>query len=316
MKCTCPKCRQSIEIVLPEVTEEGNSASCPACKASFTVFKESFGTRALRKTGEISCSNCGNELGPHMHCATCGRPYPDYLVAALGRRKAGKKAPKLKLQSSPFKKKADTTSQLPSLDGTPSQLPPAAKKQAAGQGFSKGVVLATSALVLVALIAAGAAFYVKKKAETKYMRNFAMATYAIQVGIDMSRNVCQRIAGDWKPGLEAGKVVTPRASANDEKELARVRAKIASIKTNLSEEPAKFKDCTAKMAKFETSFEKINSLAMAPGNSLPAFTNAIDKLDAEYKQAAKQFKAELPPELLEELKSASKKYRGLRPLLQ
>lgn len=317
MMCTCPKCRQSIELVLPDVTEEGNSAACPACKANFTVFKESFGARALRKTGEISCSSCGNELGPQLHCPACGRPYPDYLVAALGRRKVGTKAPRFKIKSNPFQKQESITSQLPSLDSAMAQDPAAAKKPAAApKSFSKGVLLATSALVLVALIAAGAGIYLKQKAETKYRANFALATYGIQVGIDTSRDVCQKMATDWKAGVAAGKVVAPRATMADEKKLVHIQTEIALVKSNLSQEPEKFKQCNARLAKFEGMFGKMQSLSQTPGNSLPAFIYAIDKLDAEYKQAAQQFKAELPPELMEELKSASQRYRGLKPLLK
>lgn len=318
MKCTCPKCRQSIELLLTEISEGGTSASCPACKANFTIYQESFGARALRKTGEISCSSCGNELGPQMHCAICGRPYPDYLVASLGRRKGSKKAQKLTLKSSPLRKPDSTTSQLPSLSGTSGQAAPALAKKMdlGGQRFSKGVVLATSALVLVAVLAAGAGIYLKKKAETQYMKNFALATYGIQVGIDTSRGVCQKMAGDWKAGVEAGKVVTPRPTAAEEQKLARIQTELASLKSKLSEEPKKFKDCGAKLSKLEGVYSKGQALALAPGNSLPTFTNSIDKLDAEYKQVAQQFKAEIPPELMQELQSSSQKFRGLKPLLK
>jgi predicted Zn finger-like uncharacterized protein len=317
MMCTCPKCRQTIELILPDVTEEGKSASCPACNASFVVFKESFGARAMRRTGEISCSSCGNELAPQLHCPACGRPYPDYLVAALGRKKAGTKGPRLKMKTSPFQKKESITSQLPSLDSAMAQEPAAAKKPAAApQRFSKGVVLATSALVLMALIAAGAGMYFKMKAEAKYMANFALATYGIQVGIDTSREVCQKMATDWKEGVAAGKEVAPRATIAEEKKLVHIQAEIASVKSSLSQEPEKFKTCNAKLARFEGLFGKMHSLSRTPGSSLPAFLNDIDKLDAEYKQTAQQFKAELPPELMKELKSASERYRGLKPLLK
>ena len=314
MKCTCPKCRQSIELILPEVSEEGKSASCPACKANFTVYKESFGARALRRPGEISCSSCGNELGPQMHCASCGRPYPDYLVAALGRRKAGKKAQKLKITSSPFRKSQSTIGQLPSLDGVAPQTPPAAAR--GGQRFSKGVVLATALLVLVALLAAGAGIYLKKKAESNYVKNFVLAAYGMQVGIDTSRKACQKMADDWKAGVAAGKVVTPRPTPVQEKQLARVQSELASLKSQLAKEPEKFKDCNAKLSKLEGVYGKMQTLAMTPGNSLPAFTNSVDKMDAEYKQVAKQFKAEIPAELLAQLKSSSQKFRHLQQLLQ
>ena len=316
MKCACPKCKADIEVLLPEVAEEGTATKCPACQAGFWVHKESFGGRALRRTGEISCASCGEPLGPQMHCAHCGVPYPEYLISTSARKKAGQKAVKIGL-SSPFKRVDRVTHQLPPLDGTKSPAPPAAAKtnQASAGRFSRGTLLAVSALVLLALSAAGAGIYLKKKAETKYIRNFAFATYGIQVGIDTSRNVCLRMADEWKAGVAAGKAVSPRPTAEDEKALANIKTKLATAKKNLAEEPEKFKECSAEVAKFEGSFQKMHALAMTPGDSLPSFTNSINKLDGEYAQAAKEFKASIPAELMEELVAASQKYRGLRPLL-
>ncbi|HBG04228.1 MAG: hypothetical protein A2075_17135 [Geobacteraceae bacterium GWC2_58_44] len=318
MKCTCPKCRGKIELDLPEVTEEGTSASCPACKAHFTVRRESFGGRALRKSGEISCAYCGNELGPQMHCPTCGQPFPEYLVAALGRKKARAKGPKIKIKSSPFKKYDKMTSQLPTLDSAMAQEGLAASKQQGlvAAGPPKKIVIAAVVLVLVALIAAGAGFYSKKKAETAYMKNFARATYGIQVGADMSRRVCQKVAAEWKVGIEAGRHLAPRPGIDEEKELNSIKTKLDSIKSKCSREPEKFKDCNQKLAKMEATYHKMQALALAPGNSLPGFTDSLNRIEVEYKQATNEFKTGLPDELMEELHSAAKKYRELRPLLK
>lgn len=93
MTGTCPKCHANIELEVShsDVTEAGTTASCPACKAHLTLFKESFGGRALRKSDEVSCSHCGGQLGAELHCQSCGVPFPDYLVTALG-KKVQKKA--------------------------------------------------------------------------------------------------------------------------------------------------------------------------------------------------------------------------------
>lgn len=318
MKCTCPKCHGKIELVLPQVTEEGAPASCPACKAHFTVHMESFGGRALRKSGEISCASCGEELGPQIHCASCGKPFPDYLVAGLGRKKARGKITQFKLASSPFKKHYKPASQLPTLEAAMAQENVAASRRqdAVAKRYPKNLVLAASVIVALALIAAGAGLYSKWKAETSYMKNYARATYVIQVGTDMSRKTCLKIASDWKANLDAGKNITPRASKDDEKELQSVRAKLDLIKAKLSQEPEKFKSCNEKLAKFEGPYNNLQSLTVSPGNSLAGFTETLNKIDVEYKQAANQFKAGLPDELMKELQSASKKYRELRPLFK
>ena len=115
MTCTCPKCHQKIELDLPEVTEAGTSAVCPACNTRFSVYKESFGGRALRKSSEISCATCGNELGCGTHCSSCGAQFPDYLVASLSRKRARRQLKKITLKTSPFPRKQKAMTPLPSL---------------------------------------------------------------------------------------------------------------------------------------------------------------------------------------------------------
>lgn len=318
MKCTCPKCHKNIELDLPEVTEEGTSASCPECQGRFNVHRESFGARALRKTGEISCASCGDELGPQIHCTTCGAPFPDYVVAGLGHKRVRRAGTKLKLKSSPLQKPGRVMSQLPSLDMAMKQESPAAakKQKGAGEGSSKTLKIAAGVIVLLALIAAGAGFYFKNETESRYLKNFALATYVIQVGNDRSRKICLRIANDWKAKIDAGQGFTPRPSADEEKELNTVKAKIDSIKSRLSAEPEKYKNCSETLAKIETPFNKMKALALSPGNSLPGFNDSVNRLDNEYKQGATQFKAAIPPEVMAELLASAQKYRGLRPLLK
>jgi hypothetical protein len=318
MKCSCPKCHAKIELDLLDAAEEGTSASCPECKAGFTVHRESFGARALRKSGDISCASCGNELGPQLRCQTCGLPFPDYLVAGVGRKRARRSATKLKLKSSPLPKPAKTISQLPTLENALRQESHAsAKKEKVSAGGSfKILKIAVGVIVLLALIGGGTAIYFQKMAEANYMRNFTLATYGVQLGADKSRKVCQRIAADWKAKSDAGQSFTPRPSVEEIKGLNSIKVKIESVKAKLIEEPDKFKNCNENLVKIQAAYDRLQSLALLPGNSLPAFTDASNKLDGEYNQAASQFKAAVPPELMEELRSASLKYRGLRPLLK
>jgi hypothetical protein len=312
MKCTCPKCHADIELELPEVTEEGIPGSCPACKAHLTIHTESFGGRAYRKSSEISCASCGNQLGPKMYCQSCGTPFPSYLVASLGRKRTRRKSTKIKLKSSPFKSNTRTSA----LDMSDILARSAALKEFEKSPTKSKKIIATSLAVLLALAVVGAAFYFKKVPEQKYTRNFVMATYVIQVGADKSRKVCQRIATDWKAKTDAGQTYIPRASADEEKDLNTIRIKLDSAKANLTVEPNKFKDCTEKLEKLENSYSKLSTLALSPGNSLQAFTDSTSKLDNEYKQVSKKFKLTIPGEMLEDLNLASKKFRGLRPLLQ
>lgn len=318
MKCTCPKCEERIELELPDVTEGGTSASCPNCKATMTVFAESFGARALRRTGEISCAACGNELGPQLYCESCGTPYPRYLVHCLGRKKAPGKAVKFQLTSSPFRKSSRGGSQFPTLEAAMSQNESAPPKKAGAvkKQLNKGLLAGLAVLLLLVGGFAGFTYYTKWKTESAYMKNFARAAYGVQVGMEMSRKVCQRIAGDWQASIVAGKPLPPRPSAENERELQSIGAKLDGIKVKLAEEPEKFQNCNQRLFKIEGSYKKLQTLALSPGSSLPGFTDAVSKAEAEYKQASADFKSGMPPELMEELHSASKIYRDLKPLLQ
>jgi len=317
MKCTCPKCHAKIELDLPEVTEAGTTALCPDCNARFNVFRESFGGRALRKTSELSCAPCGSELGAQLHCPTCGAQFPDYLVVSLGRKKVRRATTKIKLKSSPLHRPDKAMSQLPSLEmsmkGEP--LPSMAAGPSVGK-YRKSVTIAVCLLVAVVLAAAGSMYYAKYQEEKEFVRNFVTATYGVQVGTDKSLKAGAHIAADWKVKLDAGESFRPRLSMDDERELGIVHSKIETASANLSKCPEKFSICNEKLAKLRAVYNKAHALILAPGNSLQNFTDISNKIDAEYRQAAKEFKAAMPEEMMDELITASRRYKGLRPLLK
>jgi len=318
MNCTCPKCHAKIEMDLPEVTEAGTSATCPACNAHFSVYRESFGGRALRKTGEISCAPCGNELGAQTHCPSCGAQFPDYLVVSLGRKRARKADTKVKLKGSPFPKAGKASSApvnvLPSLGS----LQPEAQAKpalAAAPGRSKLMAIAVSVLVVVALVGAGTFFYLKNKAEKTYLRNFVLATYCVQLGADKSLKANEKIAAEWKAKSDAAQAYRPRASLEDEKDLDIIKTKLDGVMPNLSQPPEKFAQCNERLAKLQGAYNKLRAQTLAPGNTLAGFLDSSAKLDGEYKQAVKSFKSGMPEDIMNELQVAGKRYKGLRPLL-
>jgi hypothetical protein len=314
MKCTCPKCHANIELDLPEVTEEGTSAACPACNARFNVFRESFGGRALRKSHEISCASCGNELGPQTYCTSCGAQFPDYLLVSSGRKMGRKPGKKVVLKSSPFPKREKAVNDLPSLDMAMRQEPSRASKLLVKS--KRPQTIALSVVVIIALAAGGASYYLKKRAENQYVRSFALAAYCIATGEDKSLKAGQRISNDWKAKIASGQTFKAGPNADEDRELNNVRTKLDEFKVKLSVEPKKFSNNNERITKLEGSFNKLRTLVYAPGDSLPNFIDATNKMDDEYKQSIKEFKAGMPDDLMEGLLTASKKYRGLRPLLK
>jgi hypothetical protein len=316
MKCTCPKCSAEIELPLTEVPEEGTSTSCPACKGNFSVHRESFGGRAARKSGEISCSACGEILGPQLHCRNCGVPFPDLVVFGQSRMGARKKAAVVKLKSSPFKKQKPMM-ELPSLEMAMKDGAQAPKRpQAARRRIPARTVALVSVLLLIIAAVVGSSIYLKKKKESEYAKNFVLVAYGIQVGTDRCDRACQKLAAEWKTRTDAGQAFTPRLNIEDEKELSRINDKLDSVKASLPPEPEKFGNSRDKLARLEGSYNKIRSVATSPGNSLAAFNDSVNKADADYKAAANEFKSGLPPELMDELKAGSLRFRGLRPLVK
>lgn len=317
MKCTCPKCHAQIELDLPEVTEAGTSAVCPACNARVTVHRESFGGRALRKSIEISCAPCGSELGSQMHCPTCGAQFPDYLVVSLGRKRARGASKMVKLKTSPFPHAAASTSQLPTHEmSMRAEAAPARPSVPSGAKNPKAIRIAICLLVVVALVAAGSVFYLKNKAEKAYAKNFVMATYCVQVGTDMSLKAGAKISAEWKAALDAGQPYRPRPSTEEERALDIINSKLISAQSNLTNAPEKYSQCNEKLAKISGVYTRLRTLVLSPGNSQQDFSDTSKKLDGEYKLAVKEFKAGLPAEMMDELINASRKYKGLRSLLQ
>ena len=317
MMCTCPKCHAKIELELPEVTEAGTPASCPACNARFTVHRESFGGRALRKTSEISCAVCGSELGSQMHCAACGAQFPDYLVPTLGRRRSRRDTKKVKLKTSPFPQAQKPHSQLPSLEM--SMKPEAAKSPAhapAGARRPKILLVAAGVLVLAAVIAAGSVFFLKIKAEKAYAKSFVLATYCIQTGYDRALKASARISGEWKGKMDQGQPYAARPNLEEERDFGIINNKLDPAVRNLGQAPEKFASCNEKLSKLQAVYNKLRTLVLAPGNSQQAFADSTGKLEADYRQAVKEYKSGLPQEIMEELVSASLKFKGLRPLLR
>jgi hypothetical protein len=314
MTCNCPKCRADVDVDVSDVTEEGTTAPCPSCSVRFSLHRENFAGRAFRRTGEISCANCGSLLGPQIHCEKCGRPFPDYVVAALNRKKAGPAIPEYRAKISLFqKKKKRTPSYAPDLSKKAASPD---KKPLSARDWQRNKTIVATVVILVAAAVIGGMFYVKKQAEAAYAKNFCLACYSIQLTADKSQKACQKVAAEWKAKNDAGQTYVPRISIQDETDLKKIAGKLAPLTAKLAKEPGKFKGCNEQLAKLEAPAAKMRALALAPGNSLPTLTDSTNKLDAEYRTAASHFKAALPPELMDELRASAQMYKGLRPLLQ
>ena len=80
MTCTCPKCNAEIELDPADIPAEGSFNKCSACNTNLEIRKESFAKRALYKSTEISCAECGSPPGTSIYCQNCHAIYPEILV--------------------------------------------------------------------------------------------------------------------------------------------------------------------------------------------------------------------------------------------
>jgi len=184
-----------------------------------------------------------------------------------------------------------------------------------GSKNTKLIAITVILLVVIALVATGSLFYLKDKADKEYKNNFVKATYCVQMGADTSLKASAKILAEWKSKMEAGQPYIPRPSMDEEKALGIINNKLETVSLNLTKAPDKFSQCNEKLAKLKAVYDKLRSLVLSPGNSLQNFTDTSIRLNGEYQQAVKEFKSGMPEEMMAELISAAKRYRGLRPLL-
>jgi len=239
------------------------------------------------------------------------------VVAQAGRKKARKAGKKVKLSGSPFSLPQKSAAPIPSLDAAyRAAQEKTTKRVGAAAKVSKPLQIAFGVIVLLALVAGGAMYYTKHKAETTYARNFAMATYCIQAGIDKGQKMAAKIGTEWKQRTDAGQVFQPKATADDERGFTQVEMKLDQAMQKLNKPPEKFANCNDKLTRLRGNYAKWRSLVSAPGNSQQTFNENFAKLEIEYKLAAKEFKNGMPADMMEELVSASQKLKTLRPLVQ
>jgi len=302
MKCSCPKCDANIQVDLPHVPENGTAAPCPECNSRFWVHKESFACRALKKEGKLYCAQCSNELNHQIVCPSCGVLFPDYCVVQT---------------SKPVKrqlKKARSTfsfSMLPTQQKRP-QISPSGKSSSKSR---KSLVTIISLLMLVVVLSAViVAGYNKRKVEQDFTRYYVLAIYGIKTGADLDLKQCAKFSNDWGTTMKAGQNVQPRISPEDESRLSKVKVEVDKYMQRLDKPPKKFITANAKIAKLYGIYTQLNSLTLAPPNSLGGFTDSVTKTGNDFQQAVQEFKTALPTELSAEIDKAKARYRGLRDL--
>ncbi len=281
------------------VTEEGTSVPCQECDKRFWVHKESFARRILKKDGKIYCVKCSQELGPSVVCSGCGAMFPDYHAV---------------LTAKPARRQIEKTGF--SVSFSPAQAKQSYSfNQTKTTHASKSTLIKIGLAVLAVLLVVGAGiFYQDLKAQQQFAKNYVLALYGIKTGSDLSLATCSRISTDWKTKTEAGQNSAPRIAANDEVRLNAVRDELDKVMQKLNKPPKKFGKASEKLANLYGTYDRLHSLAVAPSGSLPGFTDAASKAEADYRKAVQELKTNLPAELSEELEKGKTKFKDLQNL--
>ncbi|MBJ6750207.1 zinc ribbon domain-containing protein [Geomonas anaerohicana] len=304
MKSTCPKCQAQIELHLEAVSEKGTAAACPSCKAKLYVHRESFGARAFRKIGQVSCAACGEQLGQEIFCLGCGAPYPEYLVTSPGSKPTP--LPKTEGGSGSFSLPAPSAKlYLPQVSRT------ASSDTAVNRPQNLGAVIAV--LLVLALGAAGFTYYNKLKAEKAFVESFVKLTYCIHSGQLRSKDAATKIAAEWKTA--SVQRTAPHMPAEDEKDFSILATQIEDLQAKTATPPEKYKQSSEAVAALNAASKKMQALALSPSPTVNELVDATAKFDTEYQGAVRNFKSTLPEDLKQELKSASKRYKALQTLL-
>lgn len=305
MTCSCPKCAAKIEFDPTGVPDNGLSIVCQECKKRFLILQEFFVGRAYRRTGEISCANCGSKLGNSLHCPQCSTLYPDYFVVETteARRKKRKRSVSLKEFDFSFTSNAARAV-------TEGYSPQHATGSAASSSSKRsGLILIIAALaIVVASSIIGLNMYKQHKLERKYTAFFTKTLYGMKSGADYCLVVSDKII---KEASEKGML---RISTGDESALSKVKETTDQYFQELKVAPTKFGKANEDVGKLYSAYVKLHSTVLSPTGTPQAFSEAVAQSDADFKRAAKELKGNLSDDLSKELKEATTKYKALRDL--
>jgi uncharacterized protein YbaR (Trm112 family) len=299
MIVTCPKCKAPTQLDHAEIPENGTDRICDACKSRFWLYKESFGGRALKKSGDIFCAGCGEELDRSIACPSCGKLYPAFVFA-----QATKAAPKrtVHVRSTYYIRRRPTRKPIPKKSiapKKPTQIP---------SFFNKYTI---SAVLLAALITVGTVVYSKVKVVREYSTNYTKVLYAIKAGTDICLNPYEKRAsssGSFFSPLDP----TPSLSSSEQSRLNIIKAKVDTSMKKMENPPEKFVTAKEKLDNLYGVYAKIHAFALQPSGTMQKDVDAAEKMKIEFKRSSQELKSVLPKQLSEELENARAKYRNLR----
>lgn len=298
MKCSCPKCSAPLSDDLSRIPEKGKNEKCPECGGSYWIHRESFILRAYAINGERCCSHCGETLGQSTYCPGCGTLYPDYCVVQNkkpAQRAFEKKEFSFGLSLPRVTRKAAKSYSKQELESI--------SVSGVSRDLRRQLLMVGAAIALFAVLAGVALFYMRGRAEEKFVSRFVVVLYAIKSGTDHSLKMSALLASG--SGLADKDLVL----------LKSVHAENAAALQLLSPPPEKFSDAYNRLLTLSGTYKKIYDLCLssAPPATVAASAGA---LESQFYVQAKALKLSLPPSLREELTAKSTRYNNLQFMLE
>jgi len=309
MRCSCPKCNSTIELDIREIPADGSFNKCPECGTGFLLRKESFACRALRKGDNLTCAECGDQLGPAIFCQNCHALYPDYHVtetSSAAKNQFGKLLARLSVIN---KLGAPRTARQTHHEHAPSA--DVKKAPSAAKTPSQQLTFILTCLVLLVALGAGGFFYYHNKKEKDYSEKYVRAIFVIKLAADLNKKISTKTVSDWK---SAGLPQPPKLSALDQKSLGNAKKDVDIIMQELPPPPKKFSVSRDALGKYLDTYKKMQSLNTAPAGTADSFAEAAAKLDDEFRKSGTAMKNAFPEKLAEAFAEGKKKYRPLNDM--
>lgn len=305
MTGTCPKCNAALELDPSTVPPEGSFVNCAACHANLEVHRQSFAGRALFKSAEIACTECGKPPGMAIYCENCHAVYPDLLTittASAAKKQWGKIAAALSRLTT--RREKDAGIHYDPLLG--SQTP--GKTQKSAKVVGKPIQLAIIAIVAVVALLAGGYYWYQDKIATTYAQNYVRAFSGVKSARDLDLKICKRVVDSMRSG--AGSTLTPAES----KSLASAKSDVDKLMSRLGEVPGKFKANNDALLSLNDSFGQLHAAVSAPSGMADTIAGTVTNLDNNFMKSARELKAGLPEKIADILAESTKKYKALQDI--
>lgn len=302
MTCFCPKCTAQIDFDASNIPAEGSFTKCSECGSNLVISKESFARRALYKSNEISCAECGSHPGSSIYCQNCHAIYPDFLVTSTSSTTKKQLGKILAILSKFNRISVNTPTTVKYTDG-------GVTSPAKAKGFNKPSHPAQLAAVITAItliLSGGGYFWYQEKTASTYTENYVRALFVIKSAKDVEMKIGARLAADMRTGASSTLTASEQKSANAAKSDADlVMAQIGKI-------PSKFMANDDALKKLSASYSNLHTTITSPSGGADIYSAAVKKMDDDFKQNASTLKAGLPEKISAKLNESTKKYKSLQ----